>query len=322
LLAGRSALTLSWSTPFEVDLTELYQKLVATYDHAGNPAQRHHRRSDHGQAARHEADDRRLSERHDRHRHALRRRPARHARPAHTTTTAPCAGHKFRQAVLDAAKKFLAVDIHDGAFGALGPHAFMRPWAGSNNWAVAPSLANGKALLATDQHLSCRILRSSIPTHVIVAGKTDVLGVTFPGIPASSSDERRSRMGRDGERARRQRRVPRNDRAVRRRQLRCVQGQQVPIQPWTETIQIGALGTITSSVTATYELVPHHGPIIPTIANHQIVPRTASQAMSVEYTGYQPTFEIRACGTSATRRPSTTASARSPTSRTAARTGR
>ena len=42
------------------------------------------------------------------------------------------------------------------------------------------------------------------------------------------------------------------------------------------------------------EVVPHHGPIIPAIANHQIVPRTATQALSVKYTGYEPTFEIRA----------------------------
>jgi len=97
--------------------------------------------------------------------------------------------------VLDAAKKFLAVDIHDGAFGALGPHAFMRPWAGSNNWAVAPSLANGKALLATDQHLQLPNPSIFYPTHVIVAGKTDVLGVTFPGISRRHPrDERRSRM--------------------------------------------------------------------------------------------------------------------------------
>src|SRR5262249_27122901 len=76
----------------------------------------------------------------------------------------------------------------------------------------------------------------------------------------------------------------------------CVmwKGQQVPIQKRQETLQIGALGTITGTLTVTYEIVPHHGPIIPTIQNHTIVPRTGSQALSVRYAGYEPTFEIRA----------------------------
>ena len=42
----------------------------------------------------------------------------------------------------------------------------------------------------------------------------------------------------------------------------------------------GANGTITGQVTATYEDVPHHGPIIPTIANGHVLPRTATTALS------------------------------------------
>ena len=42
--------------------------------------------------------------------------------------------------------------------------------------------------------------------------------------------------------------------------------------------------------------MPHHGPIIPTIAHdHTLVPRTGTHRRSASrYTGYDPTFEIRA----------------------------
>src|SRR5688500_7620908 len=38
-------------------------------------------------------------------------------------------------------------------------------------------------------------------------------------------------------------------------------GGEDPIETWTETISIGARGTITDEIQVTYELVPHHGPI-------------------------------------------------------------
>ncbi len=305
LVLGRfQAFALSWSTPFEVDLTDLYQKLRTTYDGASatSPADYARRgissdlitvapvgnkptidgfpnvatdtgtRSDGG-------------------------RPGK-SRHAVVHQTAPTAGpHRpvVPQQLLDNAKKFLATNVHDGPMGALGPHAFMRPWAGSNNWAVSPARGNGKALLATDQHLQLPNPSIFYPTHLIVNGKTDVLGVTFPGIPGVI-------LGTNGNLAWAATVSEHDVNDVFLENISpcgsgsCVafNGQQVPIQTFTETINIGALGTMTDSITATYELVPHHGPIIPTIANHKIVPRTANQAMSVQYTGYDPTFEIRA----------------------------
>ena len=72
--------------------------------------------------------------------------------------------------------------------------------------------------------------------------------------------------------------------------------QRVPIETFTEDIQIGALGAITGHAMATYEVVPHHGPIVPAIdrARHQLVPRTAATALSVRSTCDQPSFELRA----------------------------
>ncbi|HEY5951129.1 MAG TPA: penicillin acylase family protein, partial [Kofleriaceae bacterium] len=74
-------------------------------------------------------------------------------------------------------------------------------------------------------------------------------------------------------------------------------GAAVPIETFTEELRVGALGTITSTFTATYERVPHHGPVIPEIdrAAHRLVPRPATRPpMSIRYTGYEPTFELRA----------------------------
>jgi len=307
LVLGRfQAFALSWSTPFETDLTELYQDLRSFYDNstAANAAAFARKgiskdlmtikplgleptidgfpnvdtdtgtRSDAGRT---------------------RRKSKRVA--GNPPATGPHRPY-VPQAVLDSAKKFLGMDVHDGAFGAYGPHAFMRPWAGSNNWAVGPSLANGKALLATDQHLQLPNPSIFYPTHIIVNDKTkpvDILGVTFPGIPGVI-------LGTNGHLAWAATVSEHDVNDVYLENISacgsgsCVafNGQQVPITTFTEHVQIGALGTITSAVDATYEVVPHHGPIIPTIANHQIVPRSGNQALSVKFTGYDPTFEIRA----------------------------
>src|SRR5262249_44735797 len=87
--------------------------------------------------------------------------------------------------VMANARRFFDEKFHQGPFGAYGPHAFMAPHAGSNNWAVGPSLAGGKALLATDQHLNLPNPSIFYPTHLTVDGPApvDVMGITFPGIP-------------------------------------------------------------------------------------------------------------------------------------------
>lgn len=209
--------------------------------------------------------------------------------------------------VLAAARSAFSRTIYSGAFGALGPHAFMFPHAGSNNWAVGPELTgDGTAILATDQHLQLPNPSIFYPTHIVVDDgdgeredhEIDLIGVTFPGIPGAI-------LGSNGELAWSGTVAEHdvNDIFLETlepcAQAACVRhgGAAVPIETFTEEIRVGALGTIVSTFSATYEVVPHHGPVLPQIdrAAHRIVPRPAARPpMSVQYTGYQPTFEIRA----------------------------
>jgi penicillin amidase len=210
--------------------------------------------------------------------------------------------------VLAAAKTFFARTIHTGAFGGLGPHAFMYPFAGSNNWAIAPDRTeDGSAILATDQHLQLPNPSIFYPTHLIVddgdgdrrsPDEIDIIGITFPGIPGVilGSNGNVAWSGTVSEHdvndVYLETLVPCADGA-------CVKfnGAPVKIETFNEEIRIGALGTIVDSFTATYERVPHHGPVVPEIDRtaHRLVPRPQARApMSIRYTGYEPTFEIRA----------------------------
>ena len=295
LVLGRfQAFALSWSTPFELDATELYQKLDTFYDKAttGDGAARIARKgiskdlmifqpvgliptidgfpnvvSDSGSRS-----DAKPGE--------LAGRPV------------------VPQELFDRARTFFPRTIFTGPFGSLGPHAFMRPYAGSNNWAVSPTLTgDGTALLATDQHLQLPNPSIFYPTHLQIDGDDpiDVMGITFPGIPGVI-------LGSNGNVAWSATVSEHDVNDVYLETIApcgagdCVtfNGNQVPIEPFEETIRVGAFGTITEEKKVTYELVPHHGPIIPEVANHTLVPRTGTSALTVKYTGYVPTFEIRA----------------------------
>jgi penicillin amidase len=274
LVLGRfQAFALSWTTPLEIDITDLYQQAVETY----GPAMA--------------ADLVRIT-------------------PTGRTATIdgfpnvdPDTGSrsdgsgsaavrpKVSRALLASARRFLAPDLVQG------PHAFMVPHAGSNNWVVGPALAGGKALIAGDQHLSLPNPSIFYPTHLVIPGEVDVEGITFPGIPGVI-------LGHNGHLAWSATVVYHDVNDVYLEQIvpcsegggDCVlfDGGQVPIESWTETIGVGALGTITSTIEATYERVPHHGPIIPTVEDRALVPRTGDTALSVRYTGHSVTHEIRA----------------------------
>ena len=322
LVLGRfQAFALSFSAPFELDATELYGKLRTTYDNAPstNPA-----------AAARRGISRDLMKltpvgkeptipgfpntttdsgsRSDGSTPTGRRRS-----PVAAAAASAPSRPAVPQDVFDNARAFFARQLHDGPLGALGPHAFLPPLAGSNNWAVGAQIAGGaRVLLASDQHLPLTNPSMFYPTHLIVADADgdpntpddgfDVLGVTVPGIPGVI-------LGSNGNLAWSGTASEHDVNDVYLEQIApcgggdCVRwtdpqgtAQDVPIQSFTEEIKIGALGTITGSTRATYEIVPHHGPIIPTIdrTKHEIVRRTATTAMSISYTGYQPTFELRA----------------------------
>jgi penicillin amidase len=329
------AFSQSWSAPREIDATELYQKLRATFDGAdpGNPAAVARRgisrdllrltpvgtastiagfpnvavdtgsRSDGSDPA-----------------------PTAAGRPAPRTTAplgalaplAPAPRPTVPQAVLDAARGFFAPPGPGSALAALGPLAFGPPRAGGNAWAVGPALAgDGHALLAADVQLPLTNPAMLYPIHLIVQRAPDdsgapppaepdldVLGVTLPGIPGVVIGSNRhlawaaTAAGHDVDDVYLEQIAP------------CPGGggdcvawtdpggtaRSVPIETFTADIQIGALGAITGHTMATYEVVPHHGPIVPAIdrTRHALIPRTAAAALSIRSTGDPPSFELRA----------------------------
>lgn len=292
LVLGRfQAFALSWTAPVELDVTEAYQKLRDTFD-AAVPAQAA------AYARRGIAKD------------LLTLAPVgkvatidgfpnapRTASPSPST-----ARPRVQQATFDRARSGFHRGPGSGPFGAPGPHALMYPNAGSNSWAVGPGRGGGKALLAGDQHLQLPNPSVFYPTHLMIgdgdaereAGEIDLMGVTFAGIPGVI-------LGTNGDVAWTSTTSFHDVNDVYRETITacgdrsCVafQNALVPIETFTEEIEIGALGTIIETRTATYERVPHHGPILPQIADHRIVPRTAGEALSVRYTGHAPSFEIR-----------------------------
>ncbi len=179
----------------------------------------------------------------------------------------------------------------------VGRFVMRDPRNGSNNWVVGPQHAGGDVLLANDPHLQLSSPSIFYLNHLTVPGELDITGITFPGIPgvilghndhvawgATTANHDVSDFYLETV-------VPC---ATGGGDCVVFDGGQVAIETWDETIKVGALGTIVDEFTATYERVPHHGPIIPEIADHDLVPRTAAQAISVRYTGHQATNELRA----------------------------
>jgi penicillin amidase len=179
----------------------------------------------------------------------------------------------------------------------MGPHNFMVPRAGSNNWVVGPEHTGGKTLIAGDQHLSLPNPSIFYPTHLVIEGEMDVSGITFPGIPGVI-------LGHNGSVAWSATVVFHDVNDLYLEDIitcaggsgDCVvfNGEEVAVESWQEEIKIGALGTVTETKTVTYERVPHHGHIIPVVEERDIVPRTDSQALSVKYTGHEVSHEVRA----------------------------
>jgi penicillin G amidase len=310
LVLGRfQALGLSFTLEFELTVSELYQRLRQTYDGAapGSPAAILARRGISADLIRvasvgrtptidgfpNVASD--SGTRADAGR--PRRRGSRGAVAARAAASAPTAAQRplVPMELFEQVRSILPVDYHTGPLRGLGPQAFMAPRAGSNNWAVSPGKAAGKTLLATDQHLQLSNPSLFYPIHLVIANDAEALGVTFPGIPGIL-------LGTNGNVAWSGTVAYHDVNDVYLETVApcgaasCVtfRGAQVPIETREEIIKVGALGNISSQRTVVYESVPHHGPILPTVRNGAIVPRTGPTALSVRFTGYQPTFEIRA----------------------------
>ncbi|MBW2454561.1 MAG: penicillin acylase family protein [Deltaproteobacteria bacterium] len=173
-----------------------------------------------------------------------------------------------------------------------GGHGF-----GSNNWAVAPERsATGNALLASDPHLALESPATFWPVSLhVTATEGEVspedlhaAGLSFPGTPAiilghnenvawgatvtytDVTDVYVETLSSDGE-------------------ATAFEGQDVPLEIIEEDIVLDDGSTYTYEV----QVVPHHGPIIPTIEDGKVVsPDPNVGALSVRWTGFEVTHEL------------------------------
>ena len=166
---------------------------------------------------------------------------------------------------------------------------------GSNNWVVTPGLTrNGHPLLANDPHLALRAPAIWWGTHLTVTDgpdAVDVAGTTFPGVPGVVIGfNQRVAWGvttayYDVTDVYQETITPGVGGAP---DTVLFNGRQVPIEVITEQVPDGAGG----NVEARLEVVPHHGPIVPEIANGRIVRRTSNRAISIRWTGHEATDEF------------------------------
>jgi len=171
---------------------------------------------------------------------------------------------------------------------------------GSNDWVVAPErTATGHAMLANDPHLSLSApsvfwmvqIDAHDPSAPDDSQDVHVAGTAFPGIPGvilgfnrdiawgattadyDVTDVFSEKLTPDGS-------------AV------VFEGKTVPLQKVREEIAVAGRST---PLEYDVLVVPHHGPIVPDIVNHQVVPPDPSQgALSIEWTGSKPTNELAA----------------------------
>jgi penicillin amidase len=127
---------------------------------------------------------------------------------------------------------------------------------GSNNWVVDGTLtASGKPLLANDPHLGTRLPSTWYLAH-ISAGEFEVIGATFPGIPAVA-------LGRNRSIAWGATNVAADDEDLFRERLDATgthaefRGEQEPITVIPETIVIKGAAPVTLNVRVT-----RHGPLV------------------------------------------------------------
>ena len=171
-----------------------------------------------------------------------------------------------------------------------------RGFLGSNNWVVGPSrTATGHAMVASDPHLSLSAPSVFWMMHMNVTDpdptkSLDFAGLAFAGIPGiilgfnanvawgatvtdyDVTDVYQEKLTADGT-------------------ATVFKGKNVPLRKIRETIKINGSPPLEYDVL----VVPHHGPIVPTIKDHKIVPPDPKVgAMSIKWTGAEPTGEIKA----------------------------
>lgn len=167
---------------------------------------------------------------------------------------------------------------------------------GSNNWGISPARsATGHTLIASDPHLNLTAPSIFYPVSIDVKSDTETLavgGVAFPGIPGiilghnqhvawgatvagyDVSDAYAEQLSPDGKSVK-------------------FEGKDLPIEIIPEEIAIQGQD---KPLLYEVQMVPHHGPILPTItAEHQVLPPDpAAGVISIKWTGLEATDEIGA----------------------------
>jgi penicillin amidase len=176
---------------------------------------------------------------------------------------------------------------------------FTRLGFGSNNWAISGTRSqDGHALVASDPHLSLSAPSVFWPVSIEVKAPPggdasqdlSVGGIAFPGIPGiilghnANIGWGATVAGYDVSDAYAETVTPDGSGVV-------YQGQNVPFQTIDETINVQGGPPLVYHV----QVVPQHGPILPNIQNHMVVPADpATGAISIKWTGYDPTTEVEA----------------------------
>lgn len=208
-----------------------------------------------------------------------RRKPGPAARPDRSALLGTVAGY---------------LEAHRTIKDAIAPDGF-----GSNGWVLGPSLsATGHALLASDPHLQLALPAVFWPVSIEVlvpeGGDTTqamkVAGVAFPGIPGVALGHNEhiawgaTVAGYDVADAYAETLTP-DAKSV------MLNGSPVALTSVDEVIQIKGSEPYTYSV----KIVPHHGPILPNLSGDKVLdPDPAVGAMSVRWTGLEPTEELAA----------------------------
>ncbi|MDP3276087.1 MAG: penicillin acylase family protein [Deltaproteobacteria bacterium] len=169
---------------------------------------------------------------------------------------------------------------------------------GSNNFVVHGSAtASGHALLESDPHMELPQPSILYGTHLTVLGGPDALdvaGVAIPGTPGVliGFNEHVSwgmtNSFYDGVDVYAEQISP----AAVAGQPDTVrfQGRDVALGTITERVANGSGGF----VEARFEVVPHHGVIVPEIRGGRVIPRTSRDALTVRWVGHAPTHEAAA----------------------------
>jgi penicillin amidase len=209
--------------------------------------------------------------------------PARKPRPGE--------GVAERRAPLDPGVKGY-LDALAGVRDRIAPDGF-----GSNGWVVHPSRsATGHAMLASDPHLALGAPAVFWPVSIDVtptrgdnaSAGLKAAGVAFPGIPGITLGHNEhvawgaTVAGYDVTDAYAETLTP-DGKSV------MFKGNAVALQTVDEVIQIQGQAPYTYHV----KIVPHHGPILPTLQNNMVL-EPAGSALSIRWTGFEPTEEFAA----------------------------